>query len=45
MGVDVKLVTVGKKGAKYFKRRTDQYSIIGMSDSPCFPTSQLVAHG
>ena len=29
MGVDVKLVTVGKKGEKYFKRRADRFNIIG----------------
>lgn len=30
LGVKVKLVTVGKKGATYFKRRLDRFEIAGV---------------
>ena len=29
MSVDVKLITVGKKGGSYFKRRSNKYNIVG----------------
>lgn len=39
LGVPVKIVTIGKKGAKYFKRRTDRFSVVGgrqlPAPSPC----------
>lgn len=31
MGVKVKLVTIGKKGTTYFKRRQDKYNLSGGS--------------
>ncbi|BDA48688.1 ATP synthase gamma chain, chloroplastic [Coccomyxa sp. Obi] len=40
LGVDVKLVTVGKKGEKYFKRRSDQYNIIATYDLGATPTTK-----
>lgn len=29
LGVPVKVVTIGKKGAKYFKRRADRFEVVG----------------
>ena len=31
LGINVKVLTVGKKGGTYFKRRSDQYNIAGWS--------------
>ncbi|KAK9917108.1 hypothetical protein WJX75_000962 [Coccomyxa subellipsoidea] len=46
LGVNVKLVTVGKKGEKYFKRRSDRFDIIanyGLGATPTTKEAQAIA--
>lgn len=46
MGVEAKLVLVGKKGAQYFGRRTDQYNVaksFDMGNAPTTAEAQAVA--
>jgi len=46
MGIEATLVTVGKKGAQYFKRRADQYKlgkVFDMGGAPTTADAQAVA--
>ena len=41
LGVSARVVTIGKKGAKYFKRRTDRFKVVGARPLMPYPMPRL----